>query len=59
MVISIKNTETETLAREAFLRTLREIGERGSRYPVLSSCSDDELLGYDDMLDKPAGHEQH
>ena len=37
-------------SRDTFLRALREIGERGSHYPVLDPRSDDELLGYDDML---------
>jgi len=32
-------------SRESFLRVLREIGERGSRHPVLDPSSDDEILG--------------
>lgn len=54
MAISNKNAESERLTREHFLRTLREIGERGSRHPVRDSRSDDETLGYDDMLDVSA-----
>jgi antitoxin VapB len=42
-------------SREAFLRALREIGERGSRYPVIDPRRDDDILGFDDMLDAPAG----
>ena len=40
---------------EAFLNALREIGERGSRYPVLDSRSDEEILGYDEMTAEPGG----
>ena len=58
MVIRIKNAEAETLAREAFLRTLREIGERGSRHPLPDSRSDDEILGCDGMLNALASNEQ-
>jgi antitoxin VapB len=42
-------------SREAFLSALREIGERGSRHPVIDTRSDDDILGYDDMLDAPQG----
>ena len=42
-------------SREAFLNALREIGERGSRYPVLDSRSDEEILGYDEMTAEPGG----
>jgi antitoxin VapB len=42
-------------SREAFLLALREIGERGSRHPVIDTRSDDDILGCDDMLDAPAG----
>ena len=56
MVIDRKEAKSETLARETFLRTLHEIGERGSRHPVLDSRSDDEILGYHDMLDKVASY---
>ena len=52
------SAETEKLAREAFLRTLREIGERGCRHPALDSRSEDELLGYDDMLNAAASDQQ-
>lgn len=45
-------------SRETFLRALREVGERGSRHPVIDTRSDDDMLGYDDMLDAPAGHER-
>ena len=49
-------------SREAFLRALREIGERGSRYPVIDARSDGDILGYGDMLEaprgQPAGHER-
>ncbi len=42
--------------REAFLRALREIGERGRRHPVLDPRSDEDILGYDDMFaDTPGG----
>jgi antitoxin VapB len=44
--------------REAFLRTLREIGERGSKHPVIDARSEDELLGYDDMLNSTEGRLQ-
>lgn len=39
--------------REDFLRKLREIGERANRYPVIDPRSEEELLGYDDMLGAP------
>lgn len=39
--------------REAFVRGVREIGERGSRYPVIDTRSDNDILGYHDMLDAP------
>ena len=43
-------------SREAFLRALREIGERGSKHPVLDPRSDDDLLGYEEMFaDTPGG----
>ncbi|MFZ5689734.1 MAG: type II toxin-antitoxin system VapB family antitoxin [Pseudomonadota bacterium] len=41
--------------REAFLRAVREIGERGSLYPEIDARSDEDILGYCDMLDAPAG----
>lgn len=45
-------------SREAFLRALREIGERGSRYPVIDTRSDDDILGYDDMFGQTAERER-
>jgi antitoxin VapB len=39
--------------REAFLRAVREIGERGSRYPVIDARGDKDILGYHDMFDTP------
>jgi len=39
--------------REAFLRAVREIGERGSRHPVIDTRSDNDIVGYRDMLDAP------
>ena len=54
MAVSRKDAKSERLIREAFLRTLREFGERGSRYPVLEPRSDDEMLGYEEMLYKTA-----
>ncbi|MGV3635773.1 MAG: type II toxin-antitoxin system VapB family antitoxin [Pseudorhodoplanes sp.] len=42
-------------SRESFLRAVREIGERGSRHPVIDDRRDDDIVGYDDMLDAPAG----
>lgn len=61
MPISIKNEETEALARElaerlrwteskqARLEELREIAMRCARRPVISQMSDDEILGYDEF----------
>ena len=49
-------------SREAFLRALRQIGERGSRHSVIDTRVDDDILGYDDTLmprsGQPAGHER-
>lgn len=45
-------------ARESFVRKLREIGERASRYPVIDPRSEDDLLGYDDMI-APAPDRRH
>lgn len=40
--------------REDFVRKLREIGERASRHPAIDPRSEDDVLGYDDMLADPA-----
>jgi antitoxin VapB len=42
-------------SRESFLRAVREIGERGSLHPAVDARSDDDILGYDDMLDARSG----
>lgn len=41
-------------SRDDFLRKLREIGERASRHPPMDARSEDDILGYDDMLAGPA-----
>lgn len=45
-------------SREAFLRAVREIGERGSRHPVIDTRSEDDILGYDDMFGQTAERER-
>jgi len=38
-------------ATEAVLARVREIADRHAALPILDAASDDEILGYDDMLD--------